>query len=51
MATKDTQYVSGPTCNSSPSILYAWAMDAPKLDLPKGKMFYIQHITSFVKVY
>lgn len=39
MASKDTQYGSGPTCKSSPSILYAWAMDAPKLDLPKGVAF------------
>ena len=32
------QYESGPVCNGKgkQSILYAWAMDAPKLILPNG---------------
>ena len=31
------QYESGPVCNGGKqTILYAWAMDAPKLILPKG---------------
>jgi hypothetical protein len=32
------QYESGPVCNNGgkQTILYAWAMDAPKLILPKG---------------
>lgn len=29
-------YGSGPPCAESSQILYAWAMDAPKLDLPQG---------------
>lgn len=28
-----------PVCNSIPKILYAWAMDAPELKLPKGVGF------------
>lgn len=39
MAVKDTQYSAGPTCKSSLSILYAWAMEAPNLELPKGVGF------------
>ncbi|GAB1605137.1 probable peptidylglycine alpha-hydroxylating monooxygenase 1 [Argonauta hians] len=35
------KYEYGPTCRSSPSILYAWAMDAPKLKLPKDVGFKI----------
>jgi hypothetical protein len=33
------QYPSGPVCSNGAkqSIIYAWAMDAPKLVLPKGK--------------
>ena len=33
------QYSSGPVCSNGAkqSIIYAWAMDAPKLVLPKGK--------------
>jgi len=28
-----------PTCSNQPNILYAWAHDAPKLELPKGVGF------------
>ncbi|KAI1717535.1 putative peptidylglycine alpha-hydroxylating monooxygenase 1 [Ditylenchus destructor] len=28
-----------PTCTEQPNILYAWAHDAPKLDLPEGVAF------------
>ena len=30
-------FKSGPICRGDQSIIYAWAMDAPQLDLPKGK--------------
>ena len=30
-------YETGPTCASASMIIYAWAMDADKLELPKGK--------------
>jgi hypothetical protein len=30
------QYKSGPICNGPQSIIWAWALDAPKLDLPRG---------------
>ncbi len=29
-------YESGPTCASGSAIIYAWAMDADKTELPKG---------------
>ncbi|CAI9733851.1 probable peptidylglycine alpha-hydroxylating monooxygenase 1 isoform X2 [Octopus vulgaris] len=32
-------YATGPTCRTNPSILYAWAMDAPSLKLPKDVGF------------
>ena len=28
---------TAPVCASGSQILYAWAMDAPKLDLPAGR--------------
>jgi hypothetical protein len=34
---KKQQYRSGPICRGEQNIMYAWAMDAPELDLPKGK--------------
>ena len=30
---------SNPPCRSGPQIIYAWAKDAPKLELPKGVGF------------
>jgi hypothetical protein len=30
-------YETGPTCASGSTIIYAWAMDADKLELPKGE--------------
>jgi len=33
------QYKSGPVCRGGQSIVYAWAMDAPKLTLPKDVAF------------
>ena len=35
---EDGNYKKGPVCSSGQSILYAWALDAPKLALPKGKL-------------
>uniref|UniRef100_A0A915DGP2 peptidylglycine monooxygenase n=1 Tax=Ditylenchus dipsaci TaxID=166011 RepID=A0A915DGP2_9BILA len=35
-----------PTCTSQPNILYAWAHDAPKLELPKGVGFRVGGQTS-----
>jgi hypothetical protein len=32
---------SGPVCTKSQNIIYAWAMDAPELTLPKGKQTFI----------
>lgn len=32
-------YQTGPTCASGSTIIYAWAMDADKLELPKGSNF------------
>ena len=33
----ENQYENGPVCRGSKqSIIYAWAMDAPKLILPNG---------------
>ncbi len=29
-------YETGPTCASGSTIIYAWAMDADKTELPKG---------------
>jgi hypothetical protein len=31
-------YESAPTCASGSAIIYAWAMDADKTELPKGKI-------------
>ena len=32
-----SKYPSGNVCGSASSIIYAWALDAQKMDLPKGK--------------
>jgi hypothetical protein len=29
-------YETGPTCASGSTIIYAWALDADKTELPKG---------------
>jgi hypothetical protein len=29
-------YENGPTCASGSAIIYAWALDADKTELPKG---------------
>jgi hypothetical protein len=29
-------YGTGPTCASGSAIIYAWALDADKTELPKG---------------
>ena len=31
-------YEVAPTCASGTSIIYAWALDADKTELPKGKL-------------
>ncbi|CAH1795941.1 unnamed protein product [Owenia fusiformis] len=36
---KSNDYPSAPVCKSGTKILYAWAMDAPKLNLPKDVGF------------
>jgi hypothetical protein len=32
----DKNYQAGPVCKSEQSIIYAWALDAPKLVLPES---------------
>lgn len=32
-------YESRPTCASGSTIIYAWALDAEKTELPKGNVF------------
>ena len=32
-------YENAPTCASGSSIIYAWALDADKTELPKGSIF------------
>lgn len=39
MAASDSDYEQGPVCKSGAKIVYAWAMDAPQLNLPKGVGF------------
>ncbi|KAK3097642.1 hypothetical protein FSP39_011670 [Pinctada imbricata] len=39
MAHKTKAYSSGPVCESGSQIVYAWAMDAPSLKLPKDVGF------------
>lgn len=39
MSTNKGKYQHSPTCSSQPDILYAWARNAPKLELPKGAGF------------
>lgn len=34
---KINKNLHAPTCRTQPNILYAWAHNAPKLELPKGK--------------
>jgi hypothetical protein len=34
------KYETGPTCASGSTIVYAWAMDADKTELPKGHISY-----------
>ena len=34
----EENYEIGPTCASGSTIIYAWAMDADKTELPKGKL-------------
>lgn len=35
----EQQYKTGPVCRNKQSIVYAWALDAPKLTLPKDVAF------------
>ncbi|XP_067666330.1 probable peptidylglycine alpha-hydroxylating monooxygenase 1 isoform X3 [Haliotis asinina] len=39
MAASSSEFDTAPTCASGPKILYAWAMDAPMLTLPKDVAF------------
>lgn len=41
MAKTRTSFVRAPTCSKGSTIIYAWAMDAPKLTLPEGVAFKI----------
>ncbi|CAI4230286.1 unnamed protein product [Auanema sp. JU1783] len=41
MASNSEYLRRAPTCRSKPSILYAWAKDAPELKLPEGVAFHI----------
>jgi hypothetical protein len=34
--TSSQNYETGPTCSAGSTIIYAWAMDADKTELPKG---------------
>ena len=34
----DKNYKAGPVCKSEQSIIYAWALDAPKLVLPESML-------------
>ena len=34
---KRQKYKTGSICSGKQTIIYAWAMDAPELALPKGK--------------
>lgn len=36
--TKESVYKMAPVCKSGAKILYAWAMDAPPLKLPQGRL-------------
>ena len=33
---RGSNYEFGPTCASGSTIIYAWALDADKTELPKG---------------
>jgi len=39
MANGHSTYSGGPVCKSGSTIIYAWAMDAPSLELPKDVAF------------
>jgi len=45
-STGSKQFETGPVCTSGQSIIYAWAMDAPKLTLPPDVSFDIGQETS-----
>ncbi len=36
----DTEEIRGPVCKTGAKIIYAWAMDAPDLELPEGKILF-----------
>ncbi len=38
-ASSEQTYLSGPVCQGPSSIVFAWALDAPKLVLPKEVSF------------
>ena len=40
MESTGEDYQQGPVCQEGSKILYAWAMNAPKLTLPEGKTTY-----------
>lgn len=46
MAAENPTYSVGPVCNDGAKIIYAWAMDAPDLKLPKG---IINNVVTFRK--
>ncbi|XP_076443848.1 putative peptidylglycine alpha-hydroxylating monooxygenase 1 [Babylonia areolata] len=50
MAASNSDYELGPTCAEGPQILYAWAMDAPSLSLPKDVAFKIGADTGIKKL-
>jgi hypothetical protein len=37
--TDEVSYETAPTCAAGSTIIYAWAMDADKTELPKGYTF------------
>ena len=38
MAVQNPKYAMGPVCAEGAQIVYAWAMDAPNLKMPKGEL-------------
>jgi len=40
------RYEAAPVCSDGPQIMYAWALDAPELNLPKGVGFKVGGATS-----
>lgn len=46
-----SKYPSGNVCGSASSIIYAWALDAQKMELPKGtnRLIFFSHLHRTLK--